>query len=164
MADVLISLGGNVGGARAILDEAVRRFCDGSTVKLVARSSDYLTPPWGVIDQPPFVNLCLIVETTLTPRALLERALAIEANLGRDRTVETRWGPRAIDIDIVAYDDLVLEEPDLRLPHPRAAARAFVLVPLDEIAPDRMIGDETVRALAARADKTGIERLPRTSI
>jgi 2-amino-4-hydroxy-6-hydroxymethyldihydropteridine diphosphokinase len=160
MADALIGLGGNVGDARGILDEAVRRFCDGETVKLIARSSDYRTPPWGVIDQQPFINLCLRVATALTPHALLARALAVESALGRNRAVEQRWGPRTIDIDILAYDDLSLAEPDLRLPHPRMAERAFVLVPLCEIAADRVIGGQTVRVLAARADKTGIERLP----
>src|SRR5579863_6534044 len=124
MADALIGLGGNIGDARATLDVAVKRFCDGDEVKLVARSSDYRTAPWGVTDQSPFVNLCLRVETTLSPRALMERALAVEASLGRNRAAERRWGPRAVDIDLLAYDDLSLEEPDLRVPHPRLAERA----------------------------------------
>jgi 2-amino-4-hydroxy-6-hydroxymethyldihydropteridine diphosphokinase len=161
MADALIGLGGNVGDSSAILDEAVRRFCDGEAVKLIARSSDYRTPPWGVTDQQPFINLCLRVETALTPHALLARALAVESNLGRNRAVEIRWGPRTIDIDILAYDNLSVEEPGLTLPHPRMAERAFVLVPLSEIAAERVIGGETVRALAGRVDKTGIERMPR---
>jgi 2-amino-4-hydroxy-6-hydroxymethyldihydropteridine diphosphokinase len=161
MADALIGLGGNVGDARATLDEAVRNFCDGIEIKLVARSSDYRTPPWGVLDQPDFVNLCLRVATDLSPQGLLARALTVEANLGRNRAVERRWGPRVVDIDLLAYDDLILDEPGLVLPHPRLAERAFVLVPLMEIAPDWRIGGETVRALAARIDVAGIERLPR---
>jgi 2-amino-4-hydroxy-6-hydroxymethyldihydropteridine diphosphokinase len=160
MPSALISLGGNVGDARAVLDEAVNRFCDGDVVKLAARSADYLTPPWGVIDQPPFINLCLCVGTELSPRALLRRALSVEASLGRNRAVERRWGPRAVDIDILTYGELSIDEPDLHLPHPRLGSRAFVLLPLAEIAPDHSIGDETVRALAERVDKTGIERLP----
>jgi len=160
MSDALIGLGGNLGDARAALDEAVRRFCDSETVRLVARSSDYQTPPWGVVDQPPFVNLCLRVETALSPHALLARALSVEASLGRNRAVERRWGERIVDIDILAYDDLAIDEPSLRLPHPRLAERAFVLVPLIEIAPERLIGGETVHALAVRLDARGIMRLP----
>src|SRR5262249_12648559 len=133
MADVLIGLGGNVGDARATLDEAVRRFCDGTEVRLVARSSDYRTLPWGLLDQPDFNNLCLSVATDLSARALLARALAIEADLGRNRAAEKRWGPRVVDIDLLAYDDLAIVEPDLILPHPRLAERAFVLIPLLEI-------------------------------
>jgi len=160
MAEALIGLGGNVGDARAALDEAVRRFCDGAEVKLVARSADYRTPPWGVLDQPDFVNLCLRVETALSPQALLERALSVEASLGRNRAVEQRWGPRVVDVDILAYDDLALAEPGLSLPHPRLAERAFVLVPLSEIAADWSIGGETVCALAARVHSAGVTKLP----
>jgi 2-amino-4-hydroxy-6-hydroxymethyldihydropteridine diphosphokinase len=161
MASALIGLGGNVGDARATLDEAVRRFCDGDVVKLVARSSDYRTPPWGVVDQPPFVNLCLRVETNLSPRDLLNRALAVEASLGRNRDRERRWGPRLVDIDILACDDLSIDEPNLRLPRPRLKERAFVLVPLAEIAPGQMIEGETILSLAERVDKAGMERLPK---
>ena len=106
-------------------------------MRLTARSSDYRTPPWGVKDQPPFVNLSIAVETSLPPRALLARAQAVERALGRERAKERRWGPRTIDIDLLAYDDIVLNEPDLTLPHPRLFERAFVLVPLAEIAAER---------------------------
>src|SRR5690349_7040148 len=119
MAEALVGLGGNIGDIRATLDQAVAAFCDGSDVRLVARSSDYLTPPWGVVDQPPFVNRCIAVDTLLAPRALLERALAVERSIGRDRGREQRWGPRPIDIDLLAYDDVALDEPGLTLPHPR---------------------------------------------
>src|SRR5262249_24299789 len=139
MAEALVGLGGNIGDVRTTLDGAVAAFCDGTDVKLVAQSSDYATPPWGVVDQPPFVNRCIAVATLLTPRALLERALTVERFLGRDRAREQRWGPRAIDIDLLAYDDVVVEEPDSTLPHPRLFERAFVLVPLAEIVPDRAI-------------------------
>lgn len=160
MALALLGLGGNVGDVRATLDRAVADLCDGTAVKLLARSSDYETPPWGVTDQPAFVNLCLRIETSLTPRDLLARALAVEASLGRDRATGRRWGPRPVDIDILAYGDLVLHDADLTVPHPRMAERAFVLVPLMEIAPDWRIGDATVRELAARIDATGVTRLP----
>ena len=160
MADALVAFGGNIGDARLTLDRAVAAFCDGREVRLRARSSDYRTPPWGVEDQPPFVNLCLAVETGLTPQALLTRAQAVERSFGRDRGGERRWGPRPLDIDLIAYDDLALATPDLTLPHPRLFERAFVLVPLAEIAPERVIAGTKVRAALARVDRTGVERLP----
>lgn len=160
MAEALIGLGGNVGDVRETLDRAVAAFCDGAEVRLLARSADYETPPWGVTDQPAFVNLCLRVATDRPPRDLLRRALAVEASLGRDRASARRWGPRPVDIDILAYGDVVLDEPDLHLPHPRMAERAFVLVPLAEIAPDWVIGGVRVADLAARIDASGVTRLP----
>jgi 2-amino-4-hydroxy-6-hydroxymethyldihydropteridine diphosphokinase len=159
VAEALLGLGGNVGDVRATLDEAVRRFADGVEVRLAARSSDYRTPPWGVTDQPPFVNCAIAVATKLSPRALLARALTVEHALGRDRMREQRWGPRAIDIDLLAYDALILNEPDLTLPHPRLFERAFVLVPLAEIAPHRVIGGRRIADAAAAIDAAGIERL-----
>ena len=160
MAEALLALGGNIGDARATLDRAVARLCDGAAIRLLARSSDYRTPPWGVEDQAPFVNLCLTVATDLSPRALLDRALAVERELGRNRLKEQRWGPRPIDIDIVAYGDVRLDEPGLTLPHPLALERAFVLLPLAEIAPERSIAGVRVRDALARVDTRGIERLP----
>lgn len=160
MAEALLALGGNVGDTRATLDSAVARLCDGSQIRLVARSSDYRTPPWGVEDQAPFVNLCLVVATGLSPQALLARALSVEQELGRNRQQERRWGPRPIDIDILAYDDVHVNEPALTLPHPRLFERAFVLVPLAEIAGDRRIGGQRVRDALAAVDASGIERLP----
>lgn len=135
MVEALLALGGNVGNSRAILDRAIALLCDGKDVRLTARSSDYATPPWGVTDQPPFINCAIAVETALAPQALLARALEVERALGRDRAHEQRWGPRRIDIDLLAYDDVALDEPGLTLPHPRLFERAFVLVPLAEIAP-----------------------------
>jgi 2-amino-4-hydroxy-6-hydroxymethyldihydropteridine diphosphokinase len=160
MVEAILSLGGNVGPVRETLDNAVRLLCDGHTARLLARSSDYQTAPWGVVDQPPFINLCLILATALSARALLARTRRIEVALGRVRTNEQRWGPRPIDIDIIAYDDLAVAQPDLVLPHPAWSERAFVLVPLMEIAPDRTIGGVTVRAALARLDAHGVERLP----
>ncbi len=160
MADALVALGGNVGDVRDTLDRAVAMLCDGSDMRLRARSSDYRTPPWGVEDQPPFVNLAIAVDTSLTPHALLARAQAVELALGRERTKERRWGPRPVDIDLIAYDDLALETPDLTLPHPRLFERAFVLVPLAEIMPERVIAGIKVRDALARIDTTGVEKLP----
>ena len=159
MAQALLALGGNVGDSRAILDRAVAMLCDGPDVRLLARSSDYRTPPWGIEEQAPYVNLCIAVETSLEPRVLLDRAQAVERALGRDRANEKRWGPRTADIDIIAYDDLTLDQPGLTLPHPRWAERGFVLLPLAEIAPDRVLAGRRVREAAAKADAAGIERL-----
>lgn len=158
--DALIALGGNVGDVRATLRKAIEIFCDGDDVRLRQRSSDYRTPPWGVTDQPPFVNAVIAVVTGLEPRALLERAHAVERIFGRNREKEERWGPRTLDIDLIAYDDITLNEPDLVLPHPRLFERAFVLVPLAEIAPDGEIAGTRIADAARRIDKAGIERLP----
>jgi 2-amino-4-hydroxy-6-hydroxymethyldihydropteridine diphosphokinase len=134
--------------------------CDSDEFRLIARSSDYLTPPWGVEDQPPFVNSCLLAETALAPRGLLARAQAVERAFGRNRAPERRYGPRPIDIDILAYDDVILDVGDLTLPHPHLFERAFVLVPLAEIAPERVIAGCRIRDLLAKVDVRGIERLP----
>jgi 2-amino-4-hydroxy-6-hydroxymethyldihydropteridine diphosphokinase len=160
MSDALIGMGGNVGDVRATLDRAVVALCDGGDVRLLARSADYRTPPWGVTDQPAFINICLAVAATLPPRALLDRALSIERAFGRNRASEQRWGPRTLDIDIIAFDDLVLDEPGLTLPHPRLFERAFVLAPLAEIAPDRAIAGTKVADALRRIGTAGIEKLP----
>ena len=160
MPHAFVAFGGNVGDARSTLARAISAFCDGTHVTLLARSSDYRTPPWGVTEQAPFVNACIAVETRLSPRGLLDRAHEVERTFGRDRQRETRWGPRTLDIDILAYDDVVLEEPMLILPHPRLLERAFVLVPLVEIAPDATIGGRSLREALDRLDRSGIERLP----
>lgn len=160
MVEALLGLGGNLGDVQSTLDQAVAVLCDGRDVRLLARSSDYRTAPWGVTDQPPFVNLALVVETTLTPRALLDRALRVEAMFGRDRAKEQRWGPRILDVDIIAFDGLELKEGGLILPHPRLFERAFVLAPLAEIAPDRKIKGIAVKDALARLDASGVEKLP----
>jgi 2-amino-4-hydroxy-6-hydroxymethyldihydropteridine diphosphokinase len=159
MAEALVGLGGNVGDVRATFDAAIARFADGGDVKLIARSSDYRTAPWGVTDQPAFINCAIAVETALDPHALLERALDVERAFGRDRMREQRWGPRTLDIDLLAYDDLAIDEAGLTLPHPRLFERAFVLVPLAEILADRAIGGRRVRDALAQLDAGGIEKL-----
>lgn len=155
-----LALGGNVGDSRAILDRAVLMLSDMPDIRLVARSSDYRTPPWGVTDQAAFVNLCLAIDTTLPPPALLKQMQEIEQALGRDRANEQRWGPRTVDIDIIAYGDLTWDEPGLILPHPRLFERAFVLMPLVEIAGDRRIAGRDLREALKGLDTAGIERLP----
>lgn len=157
--EAFIALGGNIGDVRATFDRAIAMLCDGATVRLTGRSSDYSTPPWGVTDQPPFVNAVISVETSLAPHGLLARAQAGERALGREPANERHWGPRTIDLDLLAYDDLILNDTTLTLPHPYLFERAFVLVPLAEIAPDRMIAGIRVRDALARVDTDGIAKL-----
>lgn len=160
MSAAWLALGGNVGDSRALLERAVTLLCDGAIVRLTARSSDYKTPAWGVTEQAPFVNLCIAVETTMSPHDLLSRAHQVERALGRDRAKEQRWGPRTVDIDIIAYENLMLREPNLILPHPRLFERAFVLVPLAEIAPNLQIVGKRIAEAVARIDRTSLVRLP----
>ena len=160
MASVLIALGGNVGDVRATFPKAIANICGMTQAALVARSSDYATPPWGEENQARFINACIEIETVLDPHALLFTLHKIEKRFGRDRAKEQRWGPRTLDLDLLAYDDAVINQPDLTLPHPRLFERAFVLVPLAEIAPDRTIAGRSVAAALAQLSIEGIERLP----
>jgi 2-amino-4-hydroxy-6-hydroxymethyldihydropteridine diphosphokinase len=160
VAEALLAFGGNIGDARATLGEAVEELCDGVDIRLLARSSDYRTPPWGKTDQPSFINFCAAVETRLTPQQLLERAQEVERAFGRRRAKEQHWGPRTVDIDILAYGNVAMKTPTLTLPHAHLFERAFVLVPLAEIAPDRTIAGVRVRDALAKLDAAGIERLP----
>jgi 2-amino-4-hydroxy-6-hydroxymethyldihydropteridine diphosphokinase len=138
MSLAYIALGANLpspaGPPEATLAAAAARLAFLGSV--TARSSLYSTAPVGVADQPRFLNAILALETTLTPFELLGAVLLIERDFGRDRTASTANGPRTLDLDILFYDDLVLSESSLKIPHPRIAERAFVLVPLHEIAPD----------------------------
>jgi 2-amino-4-hydroxy-6-hydroxymethyldihydropteridine diphosphokinase len=159
MVEAFLALGGNVGAVRTTFDSAVKMLCDGTAVRLTARSSDYRTPPWGVTDQPAFINAVIAVATSLAPHDLLARAIEIERALGRDRSRERHWGPRTLDIDLLAYDDLVVNDPDLTLPHPRLFERGFVLLPLAEIAADRVIAGIRVSDALKRVEIAGIEKL-----
>jgi 2-amino-4-hydroxy-6-hydroxymethyldihydropteridine diphosphokinase len=160
MASALIALGGNVGDVRATFRKAIANICGMAQAALLARSSDYLTPPWGEEQQPRFVNACIDIETSLDPHALLFVLQKVERKFGRERKKEQRWGPRTLDLDLIAYDDVTLDKPELTLPHPRLFERAFVLVPLAEIAPDRLIGGRRVSEALAKVSTADIERLP----
>jgi 2-amino-4-hydroxy-6-hydroxymethyldihydropteridine diphosphokinase len=160
MANAIIALGGNVGDVRATFQRAIANICGMAQAALLARSSDYVTPPWGDEQQPRFINACIEIETSLDPHALLFTLQRVETKFGRDRSKETRWGPRTLDLDLIAYDDVTLQRPELTLPHPRLFERAFVLVPLAEIAPHRLIGGRSVRDALADLSTEGIERLP----
>jgi 2-amino-4-hydroxy-6-hydroxymethyldihydropteridine diphosphokinase len=159
MASAIIALGGNVGDVRTTFKKAIAEICRVAQAGLLARSSDYSTPPWGDMQQAQFVNACIEIQTTLAPLSLLSVLLTIERTFGRDRSRERRWGPRTLDLDLIAYDDISMVQPELTLPHPRLFDRAFVLVPLAEIAPDRLIAGRRVKAALAEIGSEGIERL-----
>jgi 2-amino-4-hydroxy-6-hydroxymethyldihydropteridine diphosphokinase len=131
---VYIALGTNLGNRLANLREAIESMPP--EVIVLAESNVYETPPWGYVDQPAFLNMVVKAETELEPEPLLEYLKQIEVELGREQNF--RWGPRLIDLDILFYDDLVLDSPPLVVPHPRLQERAFVLVPLAEVAPEML--------------------------
>jgi 2-amino-4-hydroxy-6-hydroxymethyldihydropteridine diphosphokinase len=160
MARALIALGGNVGEVRTTFRKAIANICGMTQAALLARSSDYLTPPWGDQHQAAFINACIEIETSLDPHALLFALQKTEAKFGRDRAQERRWGPRPLDLDLIAYDDVTMQKAELTLPHPRLFERAFVLVPLAEIAPERVIAGRTITSALAQLSTEGIERLP----
>lgn len=155
---VFLSLGGNLGDPASAMGEALRLLdADGGT-EVIAVSSLYRTPPWGKLDQPDFLNVAVEIRTNRTPRAFLDLCLDAERRLKRER--RERWGPRLIDIDVLLFGSLSLHEPGLDIPHPRMTERAFVLVPLAEIAPDLEIGGKPIAFYLDTLDHAGIERLP----
>ncbi len=135
VAEVLVGLGSNLDGPARQIETAFDLLDAIESTTLVAKSSLYRSAPLGGIEQPDFVNAAALLTTELAPRAFLERLQAIERARGRERD-DTHWGPRVLDLDLLAYDDLSIDEPGLRVPHPGIAARNFVLLPLREIAPD----------------------------
>src|SRR5436305_14570013 len=157
---VLVALGCNIGDVRATVRPAIADISGMTQAALLARSSDYATPPWGEEQQARFINACIEIETSLDPHALLFTLHKIEHKFGRDRAHERRWGPRTLDLDLIAYDEVSLDKPELTLPHPRLFERAFLLVPLAEIAPDRIIAGRKVRSALAQVSSEGIKRLP----
>jgi dihydropteroate synthase len=153
-----LALGGNVGDKARSLRRALRAIASEPGVELTAVSRLYRTAPWGKTDQDWFVNACALGRTTLAPEALLDRVKKLEVELGREPT--ERWGPRVIDIDLIAYDDVTLKTERLTLPHPELFNRAFVLVPLAEIASDLVIAGVRVGDAAARLGAEAAEILP----
>ena len=150
-----VALGSNLGDSRQVLALALDRLerLEGTTV--IAQSSLYQTAPVGP-PQPDYLNACALIETNLSPQELMAHLLAIEADFGRIR--QERWGPRILDLDLILYADQVVNEPDLQLPHPRFRERAFVLVPLAEIAPhwvDPVTG-ATLLDLCNALDREGV--------
>jgi 2-amino-4-hydroxy-6-hydroxymethyldihydropteridine diphosphokinase len=157
MAEVYLGLGSNLGDRADHLARGMNALAEHAILP-VAPSAIYETDPWGPVPQGRYLNQVVRATTELAPRAVLAAALAIERAHGRDRRQEARFGPRTLDIDILAYDDLTIREADLEVPHPRLLERAFVLVPLAEIAPDLVVGGVTVSDALARLDRSGIAR------
>ncbi len=158
MAEAAIGLGGNLGDPRALMRRALA-LIDGPESRVLRVSSVYETPPWGDPDQPRFLNACALIESAESPRALLDRLLEAERALGRSRDKARRWGPRPIDLDLLFHGDAALSEPGLELPHPRMFERAFVLIPLAEIAPDAVVAGRRIADAAAVCDAAGVVRL-----
>jgi 2-amino-4-hydroxy-6-hydroxymethyldihydropteridine diphosphokinase len=153
---VYLALGSNLGDRRHNLEAAIAALPP--AVRVLERSPLYETAPWGVTDQPDFLNMVLKGETRLAPAALLARLKRIETDLGRLPTI--RYGPRLIDLDILFYDSLVLSTPELTIPHPRLHERAFVLVPLADLAANLVhpVLGKPIRDLLAGIDLTGVKR------
>ena len=149
-----LGLGGNLGDPAATIVQALDLLAARGHLRISAVSTVFRTPPWGPVAQPDFANACALATTDLTPRELLAEVKAIEELLGR-RPAE-RWGPRAIDIDILFYEGSTTNAPDLVIPHASLFERAFVLVPLAEIAPALVIAGRSVADAAAAIDRTAI--------
>jgi 2-amino-4-hydroxy-6-hydroxymethyldihydropteridine diphosphokinase len=151
-----VGLGANRGDPRAQVEHAVAALAALSQTRLLARSRLWRTPPWGPVPQADYLNAAVALDTTMTPRALLDALFAIERGAGRDRAHEQRWGPRRLDLDLLLYAEQQLDEPGLKVPHPRIAERAFVLLPLADIDPALVVpGAGTVAELLARVDCGG---------
>lgn len=153
-----VGFGGNLGDVETTLMEALWAIDGLPQTSIRAQSALYRTKPWGRSDQPDFLNGVVELQTRMTPRVLLEHLLAIEEKFGRVRANEERWGPRALDLDLLVFGEEVIDEPGLHVPHPRLRERAFVLVPLAEIAPAlEIVGQGKVGDLLAQVDASGVE-------
>jgi 2-amino-4-hydroxy-6-hydroxymethyldihydropteridine diphosphokinase len=154
MSIVYLALGTNLGDRLANLRAAIEALPP--EIKVIAESKVYETPPWGVEDQPAFLNMAVKCETDLDAESLLHRLKQLEVQLGREKSF--RWGPRLIDIDILFHDNLILESESLTIPHPRLHERAFVLVPLMDVAPDFIhpVLKKTVKELLATIESENI--------
>jgi 2-amino-4-hydroxy-6-hydroxymethyldihydropteridine diphosphokinase len=156
-----IGLGSNLGDSRALVTRAIGQLGELSGCHVRKASSLYLTPPWGVQQQPSFINAVVEIETLLPAVELLQQLLTVERAAGRTRD-GTRWGPRALDLDILLYGQDIVCTADLRVPHPHMAERAFVLLPMAEIAPAQQVpGLGRVNELLARLDTGECRRLDR---
>jgi 2-amino-4-hydroxy-6-hydroxymethyldihydropteridine diphosphokinase len=154
-----IALGSNLGDPRQQVLDAMRALGGLPNTRLLKRSQLYRTPPWGVLEQPPFINAAVQLDTTLSPHSLLDALIEIEQRAGRVRV--QRNGPRTLDLDLLHVDGVQLDDERLTLPHPRMAERAFVLLPLHDLAPSLQLpGRGSVAELLARLDLAGCEKLP----
>ncbi|WP_137158058.1 2-amino-4-hydroxy-6-hydroxymethyldihydropteridine diphosphokinase [Rhizobium sp. FKL33] len=150
-----LGLGGNLGDPVANMAAALQQVEARQDCRVTAVSRLYRTPPWGKTDQDWFFNSAAEISTTLDPLSLLRLCLEIERSMKRIRI--ERWGPRTIDLDVLAYGDVALASEELTLPHPRMTERAFVLLPLADLAPDLVVAERPISAWLADVDAAGIE-------
>jgi 2-amino-4-hydroxy-6-hydroxymethyldihydropteridine diphosphokinase len=149
-----VGLGANLGDREATLGRAIEFLAEEQEIEVVGISSFRETDPVGYADQPRFLNGAVALETSLTPRDLLDRLLEIERRLGRTRE-SPRYGPRTIDLDLLLYGDVVVDEPGLKVPHPRLAERRFALEPLAELDPALVVpGAGPVSALLSKLESS----------
>ncbi len=159
-ARTFIGLGGNLGDVATSFRSAAASIAALPETHVITGSGLYASPAWGGLAQPDYLNAVLEIDTGLSAIALLEALLAIERAHGRDRSAAPRWGPRPLDCDILLYADTIIDSERLQVPHPRMAERAFVLLPLAEIAPDLSIpGLGTLMPLLDRISEQPIRRL-----
>lgn len=159
MTAAYIALGSNLGDSRAHLAQAVDALSRLPGTRVTAQSRLYRTPPWGVLEQPDFLNAVVAIDTSLAPHDLLDAMLAIERAAGRIR--DQRWGPRTLDLDLLYMQGVSLHDERLTLPHPRIAERAFVLLPLNDVAPALDIpGQGIVSDLLSVMEQAGCEVIP----
>jgi len=157
MTRAFIGIGSNQNHPPEQLDKALRQLISLSQTSRITCSPRYWTAPWGEPDQPDFLNAVAAIDTRLDAEALLQALLAIESNQGRTRNEGQRWGPRPIDLDLLLYGEQIFDQPELQVPHPRMTQRAFVLVPLLDLAPDLMIpGRGAARDYLKGLDQTGL--------
>jgi len=157
MHKVFLSLGSNIGDRLNHLEEAIKMISEIDNIELKSKSSFYETEPVGYLDQDLFMNCVIEIETILQPYEVLDCCMDIEQQLKRKRVI--RWGPRTIDVDILIYDDIVMDEERLIIPHPRMTERAFVMVPLSEIFDDGSIGHKSVREYMTTMNIEGIRKI-----
>ena len=156
-----VGLGGNVGDVARTFDAALGALGATPGIAGVVASRRFRTRAWGMSDQPDFVNAVAGLETTLEPFALLAVLQRLERDHGRNRANEQRWGPRTLDLDLLAVEGITLDAPELQLPHPRLAERAFVLVPWAELAPWlELPGLGRIADLRDALDRSGVEAIP----
>lgn len=157
MSLMYLSLGSNLDDRYANLRRALARLQE--KLAITAVSPVFATEPWGVSEQPPFLNICVAAVTTMTPHEVLDFIKSVEREMGRVLT--GHWGPRLIDIDILFYDSLIVDDDDLTIPHPHIAERAFVLAPLATIIPNfnHPITHETIQEMLDKVGTDGVERL-----